>query len=172
HRRRRCIRVPVVAGRHRPARRGPIMGTDRPDRASANPDDPYAGNEYNILVMGSDSREGKENQAIGGGDVAGMRSDTTLLVHISADRSRVDVVSIPRDLVLEEIPSCPLPNGGTTDARTAAMGWNDNNCMWNVPFALGGEGGDVAYAAACTIRSFENMTDIYVDDFVVVDMSG
>lgn len=149
-----------------------IMGKDRPERASSNPDDPYAGNEYNILVMGSDSREGKENQAIGGGDVAGMRSDTTLLVHISADRSRVDVVSIPRDLVLEEIPSCPLPNGGTTDARTAAMGWNDNNRMWNVPFALGGEGGDVAYAAACTIRSFENMTDVYVDDFVVVDMSG
>src|SRR5699024_12104146 len=52
-----------------------IMGTDRPDRASANPDDPYAGNEYNILVMGSDSREGKENQAIGGGALAGRRSD-------------------------------------------------------------------------------------------------
>lgn len=149
-----------------------IVGGDRPERKPANPDDPYAGNEYNILVMGSDSRQGEQNQAIGGGDVAGMRSDTTLLVHISADRSRVDVVSIPRDLVLQEIPSCPLPGGGSTEPRTAAMGWGMQSRMWNVPFALGGQGGDVAYAAACTIRTFENMTDIYVDDFVVVDMAG
>lgn len=148
-----------------------ILGSDRPDREPEDPDDPNAGNEYNILVMGSDSREGDDNQAIGGGDVQGMRSDTTLLVHVAADRSRVDVVSIPRDLVVD-IPSCPLPDGSETQARLEGQGWSDDNRMWNTAFALGAESGDLGYAAGCTIRTFENMTDVYVDDFVVVDMSG
>src|SRR5699024_9830703 len=116
----------------------------------ANPDDPNAGNEYNILVMGSDSREG-DNQDIGGGDFPGMRSDTTLLVHIAADRSRVDVVSIPRDLVVD-IPSCTLPDGTETQPRLEGQGWSDQDRMWNVPFFLGGSTGDVAAAAACTWR--------------------
>lgn len=148
-----------------------ILGSDRPEREPENPDDPNAGNEYNILVMGSDSREGDDNQAIGGGDVQGMRSDTTLLVHVAADRSRVDVVSIPRDLVVD-IPSCPLPDGSETQARLEGQGWSDDNRMWNSAFALGAESGDLGYAAGCTIRTFENMTDIYVDDFVIVDMAG
>ena len=44
--------------------------------------------------------------------------------------------------------------------------------MWNSAFAIGAESGDLGYAAGCTIRTFENMTDVYVDDFVIVDMSG
>ncbi len=147
-----------------------ILGSDRPTREPQNPDDPYAGNEYNILVMGSDSREGA-NQAIGGGNVQGMRSDTTLLVHVAADRSRVDVVSIPRDLVVD-IPSCPMPDGTATQPRLEGQGWSDLNRMWNVPFALGAASGDLGYAAACTIKTFEQMTDIPVDDFVIVDMAG
>lgn len=148
-----------------------ILGSDRPDREPTNPDDPNAGNEYNILVMGSDSREGDDNQAIGGGDVEGMRSDTTLLVHVAADRSRVDVISIPRDLIVD-IPSCPLPDGSETQERLEGYGWSDDSRMWNTAFALGAQSGDLGYAAGCTIRTFENMTDIYVDDFVIVDMSG
>lgn len=147
-----------------------ILGTDRPSREPANPDDPNAGNEYNILVMGSDSRDG-DNQAIGGGHVEGMRSDTTLLVHVAADRSRVDVVSIPRDLVVD-IPSCPMPDGTSTQPRLEGQGWSEQQRMWNVPFALGAASGDLGYAAACTIKTFENMTDIPVDDFVIVDMAG
>src|SRR5699024_5793232 len=133
-----------------------ILGSGRPTREPANPDDPNAGNEYNILVMGSDSREGDDNQAIGGGDVQGMRSDTTLLVHIAADRSRVDVVSIPRDLVVD-IPDCPMPDGTRTQARLEGQGWSDDNRMWNVPFAPGAASGDLGYAASCTIRTFEHM---------------
>jgi len=32
--------------------------------------------------------------------------------------------------------------------------------------------GDVGYAAACTIRTVEQMTGIYIDDYVVVDFTG
>src|SRR5690625_4526427 len=147
-----------------------FLGSDRPTREPANPDDPNAGNEYNILVMGSDSREG-DNQAIGGGDVEGMRSDTTLLVHIAADRSRVDVISIPRDLVID-IPSCPMPDGTETQPRLEGQGWPEQERQFNVPFALGAGSGDLGYAASCTVRTFEHMTDILIDDFVIVDMAG
>ena len=44
--------------------------------------------------MGSDSRDG-ENGDIGGKVAKGMRNDTTIIMHISSDRSRVDLVSIP-----------------------------------------------------------------------------
>lgn len=147
-----------------------ILGDDRPTQQPADPDDAHAGTAYNILIMGSDSREGR-NQAIGGGDVVGMRSDTTLLVHLPADRSRVDVVSIPRDLVVD-IPGCPMPDGTQTEPRLEGQGWSEQERMWNVPFAIGAASGDLGYAAACTMRTFETMTNIRVDDFVIVDMAG
>ncbi len=145
-----------------------ILGTDRPTAEStepSNPDDALGGQAINILVMGTDSRVGEENADLGGGanSVEGMRSDTTLLMHISADRSRVDVVSIPRDLLVT-IPSCPLPDGTST--------YEQYDAMFNAAFALGGGTGDVGYAAACTIRTVETMTQIRIDDFVVVDMAG
>ena len=41
----------------------------------------------NILLIGSDTREQPEDLAAGGGEaVAGARSDTTILPHVSADR--------------------------------------------------------------------------------------
>ena len=52
--------------------------------------------------MGSDSRAGEGNdidQESGGG------SDTTILVHLSADRSRAYAVSIPRDSIVDR-PEC------------------------------------------------------------------
>ncbi|UFU02250.1 LCP family protein [Ruania suaedae] len=143
-----------------------VLGTDRPTMDSGeapNPDDSMEGRAVNLLVMGTDSRAGDDNQDLGGGDVDGMRSDTTLLMHISADRSRVDVVSIPRDLLVT-IPSCPRPDGTST--------YEQYDAMFNAAFALGGGSGDVGYAAACTIKTVETMTDIRIDDFVVVDMSG
>src|SRR5690625_7851674 len=44
--------------------------------------------------------------------------------------------------------------------------------MFNSAFALGADGGDVGTAAACTIRTIEQMSGVYVDDFVVVDFAG
>ncbi|WP_159619880.1 LCP family protein [Ruania rhizosphaerae] len=147
-----------------------ILGTDRPstdsgdgDSETQNPDDALDGQAINILVMGTDSREGEDNQAVGGGNVQGMRSDTTLLIHVSADRSRVDVVSIPRDLLVT-IPSCPLPDGGST--------YEQYDAMFNAAFAMGGRTVGVEYRAACTWRTVEAMSDIAIDDFVVVDMAG
>ncbi|MCI7550786.1 MAG: LCP family protein [Actinomycetaceae bacterium] len=128
------------------------------------PIDQKAGQPLNILLLGSDERKGASDIDGTGasGAVEGMRSDTTMLVHISADRSRINVISIPRDMIVD-IPSCTLPNGDRT-YRTQDM--------FNSAFMLGGITGDVSAAAACTLRTVEGMTGVLVDGYVVVDFAS
>ncbi|MGC0144707.1 LCP family protein [Pseudactinotalea sp. Z1732] len=133
----------------------------------AAPDDPLSGRAYNVMLMGSDARNSDNEDDYG--FAGGMRSDTNLIVHVAADRSRVDVVSIPRDLLVD-VPSCPLPDGRQTAPMSA--GSDDNGTRFNAAFAYGGQTGDVAYAAACTILTTEAMTGLHIDDFVVVDFEG
>ncbi|WP_062516060.1 LCP family protein [Demequina gelatinilytica] len=130
---------------------------ERPDR----PTDQDEGDALNILVMGSDTRTG-DNAEVGGGEVSGMRNDTTMIVHIAADRSRVEAVSIPRDLQVE-IPECTYKDGSTIAATSGDF---------NIAFSNGGLRGDPAEAAACTIKTVEQLTGIYMDHYVVVDFEG
>ena len=54
--------------------------------------------------MGSDTRDGEGNNIdnlTGGGE----RSDTTILLHLSADRKRAYGISIPRDSLVDR-PDC------------------------------------------------------------------
>ncbi len=137
---------------------------DRGDRPAipADPDDPFAGDGLTILVMGTDYR-GDGNAAIAGeGDE--FHSDTTLLVHVAGDREHVEVVSIPRDSLVD-IPACPLPGGGESRPRRGAM--------FNSAFAIGGGATrDLTGAAACTILTVEHNTGVRITDHVVVMMNG
>jgi len=138
-----------------------LVGEKPTPTTTPDPDDPNAGQAVNILVLGSDQRDGANGEI--GGKVEGMRSDTTILVHISADRSRVEAVSIPRDSLVD-IPSCTMSNGKTSRATHG---------MFNSAFATGWDmGGDMASAAACTIRTIAENTGIQPDHFVVVDFAG
>lgn len=130
--------------------------------ADPPPVDPEAGNSLNILLIGSDDRSG-DNEAIGGAD-PGMRSDTTIVMHISSDRSRVELVSIPRDSLVK-IPECQTTNGKTTAAARDAM--------FNSAFAKGWDaGGDMESAAACTMATVHENTKVPIDHVVVVDFAG
>ena len=138
-----------------------LLGTDRPTAAVApDPNDPNAGRALNILLMGSDIRDG-ENAAIGGA-VSGARSDTTIVLHLSADRKRADLVSIPRD-TLVDIPACQRSDGTSSKAQKA---------QFNFAFSWGGESGQVSDAAACAMRTVEKNTGVRLDDFVVIDFAG
>jgi len=129
---------------------------------SANPDDPFAGRDLNILVMGTDYRGGENAALAGAGEE--FHSDTTLLVHISGDRTAIEVVSIPRDSLVD-IPACPLPGGGQSSPRRGAM--------FNEAFTIGGgPTQDIAGAAACTIVTVESLTGVPITDHVVVKMAG
>lgn len=138
-----------------------FLGDDRPAQEEP-PTDGYAGRPLNILVMGTDSRDG-ENVDLAG-ETDGMRSDTTVLVHLSADRTRVDLVSVPRDSLVD-IPSCTLEDGTTTEPRT--------DHMFNEAFSIGaGSTDNLAAAAACTRLTFEQNTGLRTDESIVVKMDG
>ena len=62
----------------------------------------------NILVIGSDSRQGL-SKAYGSGLVTDQ-SDTMMIIHIPADRKWAEVMSIPRDSWVD-IPACEMGNG-------------------------------------------------------------
>lgn len=136
-----------------------------PSETESAPPDPHAGEAYNILLMGTDSRDGDNYD---GTDITGARADTTILVHIPADRSRVEAISIPRD-TLVDIPSCPMSADGS---RTSyEQSWEEQT-MFNAAFATGAWEGDVGLGALCTLLTVENMTGLTIDDYAVVDFSG
>ena len=123
---------------------------DRPEKKGGNlPKEPL-----NILVMGSDDRDGAGNN-IDGLTGGGARSDTTLLFHLSADRQNAYGVSIPRDTLVDR-PDCIGEDGETLPGAS--------NVMWNEAFGVGGP--------ACTITQFEEVTGVFIDHFVVVDFNG
>ena len=133
------------------------------DRPPGPTDHSFEGRAVNILVMGSDSRNG---QVVDDG-TEGMRSDTAMIVHLSEDRSRMDVVSIPRD-TLVDIPACVLPDGSESAPSP--------DTIFNSAFSTGADDStnpdDVKYAAACTIKTVERLTNIRIDEFMVVDFTG
>lgn len=120
------------------------VGPGRPERQ-------YTGNgkPLNILVMGDDSRSGPGNRIDGEAGAGG--SDTTILVHLSADRTRAYAVSVPRDSIVER-PACG-------DSSPAA-----SNQMWNEAFTVGGE--------LCTVDQFEQTTGVRLDHYAVIDFNG
>ena len=52
----------------------------------------------NVLLIGSDTRKGQTGHI--GGDTPGL-SDTTILLHLSADRKLAYGVSLPRDAMVQ-----------------------------------------------------------------------
>jgi LCP family protein required for cell wall assembly len=126
------------------------LGEDRPEKQEVEgPKEPL-----NILVMGSDSRD-CEGCDIDGLTGDGERSDTTIMLHLSADRKRAYGISVPRDTLVDR-PTCYDEDG------TEIPGAQD--VIWNEAFATGGP--------ACTIRQFEQVTGVRIDNYVVIDFQG
>ena len=116
---------------------------------------PKYNNALNILVIGSDSRSGRNARI--GGYVPGQRSDTVMVVHISPGRSHIYVLSFPRDSVVPILACTPEPG---FSGQTAASGGE----QLNATFANGGPG--------CLWKSIENTTQIHIDDFVQLNFTG
>lgn len=125
------------------------LGTDRPTHAALKPGVPDK--PLNVLVLGSDTREGQGPSIAG--ETPGL-SDTTILLHLSADRQRAYGVSLPRDAMVKR-PSCRT-KGGSIDPGGLSM--------FNEAYAVGGP--------ACTIKTVESLTRVPIDHFVVIDFKG
>ncbi|AJP05681.1 transcriptional regulator [Streptomyces cyaneogriseus subsp. noncyanogenus] len=114
----------------------------------------------NILVIGSDARDSKENQELGGAREtfgATPLADVQMLVHLSADRSNMSVVSMPRD-TLVRIPKCTDPDDGKVYPAS------EGRVMTNQSLGHGGPG--------CTVATWQELTGIHIDHFVMVDFAG
>ncbi|KUO21088.1 LCP family protein [Streptomyces dysideae] len=138
------------------------LGDDRPARAMTTPTptatastSPLPTEALNILVLGSDSRSGEENQALGGGSSEGARSDTAMVVHVDAGRTSATVVSIPRDTLVTR-PSCPRSSGGSTSVAY--------NAMFNSAYSVGGP--------VCAVKTVESLTGVRMDHYVEIDFAG
>ncbi|MFE2109043.1 LCP family protein [Kitasatospora sp. NPDC059463] len=105
----------------------------------------------NLLLIGSDDRTGANASY---GSAGGQRSDTTILLHLAADRRRATAVSIPRD-VMVSVPACEKPDG--TRSRPALL-------QFNAAFETGGP--------ACSIRTVEQLSGIRIDHYVIIDFTG
>lgn len=113
-------------------------------------------NALNILLIGSDSRGGVNKRF--GAEVAGQRSDTIMVMHISPGAHRVDVLSIPRDSMVP-ILACTAEPGAA--GQQAQPGQEE---QINATFAYGGPG--------CLWETIEQTTGIRLNDFIELTFTG
>ncbi|KPC63767.1 LCP family protein [Streptomyces chattanoogensis] len=114
----------------------------------------------NLLIIGTDSRAGKGNA--GYGDVGSVgHADTTILMHISKDRTNATALSIPRDLITD-IPDCPTKQ--EDGSRKIIRG--EQQVRFNT--SLGQEGRD----PGCTWRTVQKLTGLKISHFMMADFNA
>ncbi|WP_399097086.1 LCP family protein [Streptomyces sp. BBFR2] len=114
----------------------------------------------NILIIGTDARSGKGNEGYGDNGSVG-HADTTVLMHVSKDRTNATALSIPRDMITD-IPPCPTKQkDGSKKVIPGESGVRFNT-------SLGQEGRD----PGCTWRTVEKLTGLKVNHFMMVDFNA
>lgn len=130
------------------------IGPATPTPSASLPPIESNGEPINILLMGTDTRQGKGNKGYGSAkEITGNRSDTTILLHIAGDRKSATAVSFPRDTLIT-LPKCQR-DGKTVGGYTG---------RFNEAIELGGPG--------CTLKAIREMTGLDVTNFMVVDFGG
>lgn len=117
------------------------------------------GTAENILILGLDTRPA-DQVAPGAGT---SQSDVMMIAHVSASRQRVDLVSIPRDLLI------PAPTCKAWDYSTNSLSDRDFDnpyAQWKITnaYAVGGP--------ACTVKAVQALTGLRIDRLVVVQFAG
>ncbi|WP_107424210.1 LCP family protein [Streptomyces sp. CS113] len=114
----------------------------------------------NILLIGTDKRTGSGNDGYGDKGSAG-HADTTILLHVSKDRSNATALSIPRDLIVD-VPDCPTTQeDGSTKVIPGSSGVRFNTSL--------GQGGRTP---SCTMRTVTELTGVTPDNFMVADFNA
>ncbi|MEU6626380.1 LCP family protein [Streptomyces litmocidini] len=119
---------------------------------------PQAGHGMNVLLVGTDGRdritpEERAKYRLGGAPC--HCTDTIMLVHISEDRERASVVSLPRDSYAEMPEHTDLNSGRKHHAHPVKL---------NAAYAEGGPG--------LTVRTVESMTGVKIDHYLEVDFTS
>ena len=111
----------------------------------------------NILIIGSDSRQGLGTKF--GADVVGARSDTSMLLHIAPGHTRADIISFPRDSMVPVLACADDKQGHP--GQSAQPGEVER---LNATFSAGG--------APCLWKTLEQETGIRIQHFVEVNFAG
>ncbi|MDX2395810.1 LCP family protein [Streptomyces sp. NPDC090054] len=119
---------------------------------------PQAGHGLNFLLVGTDGRDGitkeeKREYRLGGAPC--RCTDTIMLVHLSADKERASVISLPRDSYAEVPAHHDLVTGKPHKAHPVKL---------NAAYAEGGPN--------LTVRTVENMTRVKIDHYLEVDFTS
>ena len=121
-----------------------IPEQERPDKPQEGP----AAKAMNFLLAGTDRRSNLqttgEDAAAPVWEAGAQRSDTIILVHLSADRRKAYVISFPRDSWVD------IPDHGLNKINAA--------------FSLGGP--------TLYVRTMEHLTGIRIDHFAIIDWDG
>ncbi|MFK0156964.1 LCP family protein [Streptomyces sp. NPDC090493] len=114
----------------------------------------------NLLIIGTDKRTGSGNEGYGDAGSVG-HADTTILLHISKDRSNATALSIPRDLIVD-VPDCQTQQSDGSEKVIAGT----ENVRFNT--SLGQDG----RTASCTVRTVTELTGVQADNFMVADFNA
>ncbi|MFD3521376.1 LCP family protein [Streptomyces sp. NPDC058653] len=119
---------------------------------------PDGGHGMNILLVGTDGRdkitkEERHKYRLGGAPC--RCTDTIMLVHISEDRERASVVSLPRDSYAE----LPSHTDGNTGEKHAP-----HPVKLNAAYAEGGP--------HLTVRTVESMTGVKINHYLEIDFTS
>jgi polyisoprenyl-teichoic acid--peptidoglycan teichoic acid transferase len=97
------------------------------------------GKPMTVLLLGSDLRLGPDKTD----GVSGQRADSIMLIRFNADRSRIDVLSIPRDSWV------PIPGKGTAKINASLNG-----------------------GPSLVVRTVQQLTGMAIDHVMVMDFDG
>ncbi|MFJ9742666.1 LCP family protein [Streptomyces sp. NPDC101166] len=114
----------------------------------------------NLLLIGTDKRTGSGNEGYGDSGSVG-HADTTILLHVSKDRTNATALSIPRDLMVD-IPDCQTEQ---EDGSTKVIP-GTQNARFNT--SLGQDG----RTPSCTMRTVTELTGVTPDNFMVADFNA
>ncbi|QQQ60897.1 LCP family protein [Paenarthrobacter ureafaciens] len=135
--------------------KAPLSAGDSRDTGEAVVND--KSDRLQILILGSDTRDGKNSQYGSSEDSTGYgHSDVMMLLDISANNKRVSVMSFPRDLLVD-VPQC-------TDRTTNQTFPARSGVMINEAMAEAGIG--------CAVDTINKLTGLTVDHFMMADFNA
>ncbi|MGV9940282.1 LCP family protein [Streptomyces sp. NPDC003401] len=119
---------------------------------------PPAGHGMNVLMVGTDGRDRiteaeRRRYRLGGAPC--HCTDTLMILHISRDRDRASVVSLPRDSYAETPPHTDLTTGEKHHSHPIKI---------NAAYSEGGP--------QLTVRTVEHMTRVKIDHYLEIDFTS
>lgn len=114
----------------------------------------------NILLIGTDKRSGKGNDGYGDAGSVG-HADTTIVLHVSKDRTNATALSIPRDMITD-VPDCPTTQSdGSSKVIPGSQEVRFNESL-----------GQSGRMPSCAMRTVTEITGLKMDHFMMADFNA